>query len=242
MASSVQVQDIYASENIDSEMIKEQFVNSELTDVKTENGLYQLTFMTDYMTDDVSEYIGETTKKAKNGLGKDIKANTVITITTFDEKAAENLVDVFNKSKQLSRALDDYDYDKKHAWDATYGVKATTRVYYEEDTMSTGQTSLLIYAVQGEIEVDDKNISVLYNSNNKLKVGCVDPLHDNQEKTYVISSAPYVKYMPTSWEPIDISQQFVYYGGATWYVPLQRGGTTWELTCENTIDSAFNVQ
>ena len=68
----------------------------------------------------------------------------------------------------------------------------------------------------------------------------MDPLHDNQEKTYAITSAPYVKYMPTSWEPIDISQQFVYYGGATWYVPLQRGGTTWKLICENTIDSAFN--
>ncbi|WP_312045120.1 hypothetical protein [Anaerotignum sp.] len=219
------------SVNYDSKIADELFLNSKVENVQNADGIYQVTFVTDYMPEKVKRIAKASANSLQSNSiinSDEVKAKSIITLATTDQEKAKKLV-------QLTRSSVD-DSVKKSQWDDTYGVKGYLTVYYVENDYS-GITTCLVTQVDGGATISDTNIQIVYNSKNKLIVGCNDghPNTYNQYKEYKITSIPFYKSTPSSWEPADVDQDVLKAVGATWNIPLRRANTNWNLEISNTL-------
>lgn len=230
--------DTNASSCYNEKLAEELFLTSNFDSLNYVDGLYQFTFTTTHMTDEMKSLAvskaGTTLSKAGTALNPDsVNSKTTLVLATTEQNQAEAL---------MNRLISEDSIDKK-IWDATYSIKGILTVYFVEGRFPTGQDSLLITGVDGSVIRDDTSVSIVYDDNNYVKIGCNDGHTSTwgQAYTYPVTTIPFEERTPTSWNPMDVSQQIVGGAGASWRLPLRRANTYWDLVIENVLYGVINV-
>lgn len=114
-------------------------------------------------------------------------------------------------------------------WDSSYAVKAYSTIYYSSKIGSNGMTYYKLTRAKGGWTNGDSSISL---SGRKVVMGCSGN-EAEQRVTHYPSGMTWDYYAPSSW--VYVSGVLKPPVGATSYVTLKRGGSTWTLTYTNNM-------